>query len=598
MIKFYNLSILLLFLFLSFNQQTYAQNEFYNNGGIVYLNAGSGSSTPTLFVNGNIINQNGTFTNNNSFLELKGDITNNASTYHYVSQSGAIERLSGSGNQTIKGTWNGTASNQDQFYNLKIYKTSATGEIIILDNALTGNSVNINPSGTLNFESTNGIVRTQSSSSTSPFTGNYTNTLYVQNPATTAIVGHNTGSGAVTKYVEGKLRRQVNSTGTYFFPVGVEKSGLDGMEALSVTMNSLTMPSGSTTGLLSYIQPAANPTYSGDLVTNGDVLFYDIGYFTNPAMNNFSQCTGGPDGHDDVAVIDQAITHEWIVSPNVVPTSVNYNISVLPGTVLESQINYATMGATCNSTYAKAQYLARDGKIGGNGAVGPTINYWVPGVTGYYQRPTLKTLSGQTGFSRFRVFGASDNNTSLPVELTKFTLTPINNEYFSLNWETASELNNAGFYIQRSKNGAPFENVGWIAGHGTSSIIHQYSFADRDIEHNTIYYYKLMQLDNDNSFKYSNTLSGILDGASSFDIFSIIPNPANINPEATLFAPENGNVEVTIFDILGQKMKADLFALNKGNNKIIVDMTNLATATYLVKFNFNNNIITKKIVKN
>ncbi|MEZ5054075.1 MAG: hypothetical protein R2807_04810 [Chitinophagales bacterium] len=34
------------------------------------------------------------------------------------------------------------------------------------------------------------------------------------------------------------------------------------------------------------------------------------------------------DGHDDVAVINQAITHEWIVTPNVTPTSVSYDLTV------------------------------------------------------------------------------------------------------------------------------------------------------------------------------------------------------------------------------------------------------------------------------
>ncbi len=589
--KLYKISIIFIII-TNLHNSCYAQNEFFNKGGIVYLNSGSGSATPTLFVNGNIINQDGAFTNNNSLLEIKGDITNNPTTYHYVSKSGAIERLSGIANQTIKGKWNGTTLDQDQFYNLKIYKTSSTGEIIILDNALIGNTLNINAAGTLTFESSNGIIRTQTSATTSPYTGNYTNTLYVQNPATNSIIGHSAGSGATTKYIEGKLTRQVNS-GTYFFPIGVEKTGLDGMEAFSVTINSLS----ASTGLLGYVQPAVNSTYNSDLVTNGDILFYDIGAFTNPTQNNFSQCTGGPDGHDDVAIIDQATTHEWIITPNVAPSTINYDISVLPGSNLDN-LTYSVIGLPCNNLYLKAQYLARNGKIGGNSAVGPTINYWVPGVTGYYQKPTLKTLVGQNGFSRFRLFAARDNNTSLPVELTQFTLTPINNEYFNLNWETASELNNAGFYIQRRSLGTSYENIGWIVGNGTTNSIHNYSFADRNVTPSTTYYYRLMQMDIDNTFKYSNTVSGILDGGKEFNVFSIVPNPTTINPQATVFVPQDGKIEISVFDILGQIIKQNNYKLNKGNNKIEIDMPNLATATYIVRFNFNNNIITKKIIKN
>lgn len=596
MVKIYKL-ILIFYIIINFHYCSYAQNEFYNNSGIVYLNGGSGSTAPALHVNGNIINENGSFTNNNSLLEIKGNFTNNPSTYHYVSQNGAIERFLGTSNQTIKGTWNSTTLNQDQFYNLKINKNSTTGEYIILDNSLTGNIVNINASGSLNFESTNGIIRTQTNSSTSPYTGNYTNILYIRNPSTSAIIGHSTTSGATTKYIEGKLQREVNSTGTYFFPIGVEKSGLDGMEAFSVTMNSLSVPSGSTTGLLGYIQPAANATYTSDLISNGDILFYDIGYFTSPTQNNFSQCSGGPDGHDDVAVIDQAITHEWILNPNVSPTSVDYNISILPGTNLENQINYSTMGASCNSLYTKAQYLARNGRIGGNGSVGPTINYWVPGVQGLYQKPTLKTLTNQNGFSRFRIFGASDNNTSLPVEFIKFTLTPINNEYFNLFWSTTSELNNKGFYVQRSSNGNSFENIGWINGNGTTSTIKEYNFIDRAIETNITYYYRLMQIDFDNSIKYSNTISGKLK-SDIFSILNLSPNPTDAYTQVSLYAPKNGVVFVNIIDILGQQIKSDEVAIIKGNNKFEIDLSNLANANYLIKFNFDNEIITKKIIKN
>lgn len=583
--------IFILLLFLYYNL-LYCQNEFYNNGAVVYLSSGASSTTPTLFVNGNLINQDGEFTNDGSFLELKGNITNNPTSYHYISTG--IERFTGNSNQTIYGSWNGTTSNQDQFYTLKINKSSSTGENIILDNSVTGNTVKINAGGSLVFESSNGIIRTQSTSSTSPYTGDYTNTLYVQNPSTSAISGHSSGNGATTKYIEGKLRRQVSS-GTYFFPVGVEKTGFDGMEAFTVTINSLTMPSGSSTGLLGYIQPATNLTYMSDLVADGDKIFFDVGAFTGNQIH-FSECTGGPDGQDDVAVIDQAITHEWIVTPNTSPTAVDYDITVKPGTALETQINYSILGSPCNSIYSKAQYLARNGLIGGDGAVGPTVNF--SGLTGYYQAPNSKTLTSQSGFSRFRIFGASDLNTSLPVELTKFFITPVNNEYFNLDWETASEFNNSGFFIERSTNGTPFQQIGWIIGNGTTNTVHEYSFSDRNVLPNTLYYYRLKQVDFNQAFKYSNTLSGILNTNDNLNVFSIVPNPTISTSQATVYVAESGNLQLSVYDVLGQVIKSTSVALNKGNNTVDINLSNLASATYLVKFQFNNNTLTKRIIKN
>lgn len=570
---------------------SFAQNEFYNNGALVTLNQGSGDAEPVLYVNGNLTNSDGLLNNSNSFLQINsGNFTNTVSTYYY--QSTGKEVFSGTTDNTISGTWNGTALNRNQFYNLKVSKASATGENLILG-SLTGNVANINAEGTLEFTGSNGIIRTQTTSAGSPYSGNYTNELYVRNPSASAIIGNSTGSGATTKYIEGKLRRQVNGTDTYFFPIGVAKAGLDGMEAFSIKMNSLSV-SGSTTGLLGYIQPAGTPSINSDLISNGGILFYDIGYFVG-SNNNFSQCVGGPDGHDDVAVINQAITHEWIVTPNVTPTSVNYNLTVYPGSNLDN-ITYAAMGTPCDDVYSQAKYLARDGRIGGNTAVGPTVNYWVPGVYGLYQSPTGNTISSQNGFSRFRLFGATDNNTSLPIELSSFTITPVNNEYFELNWQTASELNNAGFYLQRSTDGFNFEDIGWVAGNGTSNTINKYSFNDKNVEANIGYYYRLKQIDLDNSFNYSNVLFGKLIG-NNFDILNIYPNPASINPTVTVFSPNDDIVETTIMDVLGRKIKTQSTKLIKGNNSFDLQTEDLASATYLIRFQSNNTTVTKKFVK-
>lgn len=322
-------------------------------------------------------------------------------------------------------------------------------------------------------------------------------------------------------------------------------------------------------------------------------MCYDV--LTN--NNHFSQCVSGPEGYDDVALIDGAITHEWLVTPTVAPTSVSYDLTVVPGSTLENQVNYAVMGTACNSLYPKAQYLARDGRIGGNSSFGPTYIFDVPNLLGLVQAPTLKTITGQNGFSRFRLFGASDNNTSLPVELMSFTISPINNEYFILDWKTASELNNSGFFVQRSTNGITFETIGWIDGNGNSNSMHAYSFHDRNVEQNITYYYRLKQVDFNQNASFSATLSGILKG-ENFEVNSITPNPTNVNAEASIFMPENGSVEINIFNILGQNVQTSHVDLSKGLNKVTIESASLAPATYLIKFQMNDKTITKKLLKN
>ena len=586
-------------------QLSVAQNEFYNNGGNVILNGGSGSSTPTLYVNGNLLNIDGKLNNSNSFLELKGNITNSPTTYHY--SSNGIERLSGTANQTIYGTWNGTTLNQDQFYNLKINKSSPTGEVVILDNSVAGNTVNVNANGSLTFESTNGIIRTQSSSiGTSNLTasGNYANTLFLQNSDPTKFSNYswtavplfdNTG-GATTKYIEGKLKLAVVKNTTYNFPVGVSNAYLDGMEGASVTFSNNPLV---TTTLTAFVRPAINPSYPSDLITNGGNVFYDIGSTQGP----FTSCVGTPDGHIDVAVIDNAITHEWMFTPDANPSAgATYDLSVQPGAVLDN-ISWLDLSATpcyTASGYKKVKYTANAGRIGGDNAVGPTYVFDIPGVLGLFQKPNGNKLSNQTTFDRVRIFGTTiSTNTSLPVELTSFTINPVNNTYFELNWATASEFNNKGFYLQRKTDNNTFENIAWIDGNGTTNAPHTYYYDDHNVVAGSVYYYRLQQVNTDQSFIYSDVLSGILNGAATYNVLSVVPNPTTANPKATIYMPEAGNVYIQLYDIVGKTVKNYTTVLTKGtNDNVEIDMGNLANATYIARFTFNNNTITKKIIKN
>ncbi|MFH1050428.1 MAG: hypothetical protein V1779_05780, partial [bacterium] len=85
-----------------------------------------------------------------------------------------------------------------------------------------------------------------------------------------------------------------------------------------------------------------------------------------------------------------------------------------------------------------------------------------------------------------------------PVELSYFrgyTRKGVN----ELLWETASEIQNHGFFIERRIEG----NEDWstlpefIKGHGTSNIEHEYNYSDKDIEPNKTYHYRLRQVDLD-----------------------------------------------------------------------------------------------------
>ena len=84
----------------------------------------------------------------------------------------------------------------------------------------------------------------------------------------------------------------------------------------------------------------------------------------------------------------------------------------------------------------------------------------------------------------------------LPVSLSKFR--PVRNQttgHVDITWVTESELNNAGFNILRSEaKTGEFKVInvkGIVAGHGTTSEKHVYTFTDTTAKPNVVYYYQI-----------------------------------------------------------------------------------------------------------
>ncbi|MBL7800497.1 MAG: hypothetical protein JNL95_07200, partial [Chitinophagales bacterium] len=126
------------------------------------------------------------------------------------------------------------------------------------------------------------------------------------------------------------------------------------------------------------------------------------------------------------------------------------------------------------------------------------------GVT-FAQFNGITSFSGGTGG-----YGFSSPGTGLPVKLIDFTATAIENSYIRLDWSTALEINNAGFEIERSTNGADFAKIGWVKGNDNSTSTIAYSFDDKTAQPNIRYYYRLKQIDNGNvAFEYSNIVSAM-----------------------------------------------------------------------------------------
>jgi hypothetical protein len=115
------------------------------------------------------------------------------------------------------------------------------------------------------------------------------------------------------------------------------------------------------------------------------------------------------------------------------------------------------------------------------------------------------------------------SNAVLPVGIITFDA-QAGKKHIDLSWKTATERTNKGFYIERSSNGTDFTSIGWLNGAGTTSNESSYQFTDNFVQPNTVYYYRLRQVDFDNRSNLSAVRQAKISETAL--VVSLSPNPA------------------------------------------------------------------------
>ncbi len=162
-----------------------------------------------------------------------------------------------------------------------------------------------------------------------------------------------------------------------------------------------------------------------------------------------------------------------------------------------------------------------------------------------------------------------------PIELTSFS-GKHEHHYNHLLWETATELNNKEFEIQRSDNGTGFYPIGVLKGAGNSSSNVSYEFIDDRINL-PVYYYRLRQVDYDGQNKLSPVI--MLASQELISASSVYPNPfteqVNISFNASFHAP----TKITITDISGKTVYRETKADFSGD-KLTLNLSHLGNGIY------------------
>jgi hypothetical protein len=179
---------------------------------------------------------------------------------------------------------------------------------------------------------------------------------------------------------------------------------------------------------------------------------------------------------------------------------------------------------------------------------------------------------------------------TLPVELLYFNATLVESKYVKLDWQTASEINNDYFEIERSTNGIDWENIGQVQGAGNSSSIINYETVDFNT-HSGISYYRLKQTDFDGQFEYSQIRSVNIERLKNAQT-EIYPNPAT--NKITIIGSAAELEEIVLYNTLGQDVTTLTKQSIESGGQLIIDLSKLSSGIYYVKTKTTANKVYKK----
>jgi hypothetical protein len=185
----------------------------------------------------------------------------------------------------------------------------------------------------------------------------------------------------------------------------------------------------------------------------------------------------------------------------------------------------------------------------------------------------------------------------LPVTLLYFTGSMVEDQVH-LNWETASELNNDYFIVEKSSDASNWTNIGSVKGHGTTNTPNKYQLIDGQ-PFNGKNYYRLRQVDFDGKVSYSRVIVIEVNNTKTYDnSFTVLPNPTSGPVVATIVSNTDQNVNMRILDVSGRLMGNKDIALVKGVNQLKLDLTKYPAATYILSYkDSNGQDMNAKVVK-
>lgn len=170
----------------------------------------------------------------------------------------------------------------------------------------------------------------------------------------------------------------------------------------------------------------------------------------------------------------------------------------------------------------------------------------------------------------------------MDVKLSAFTGTILGSKN-QLNWSTETETNNDFFVLEKSENGINWEDTELVNGAGTTVSTNYYQVIDYTPFYPTTYY-RIKQVDFDESVEYSNIISLSGEKVNTDFISNTYPNPACDQLSFSFQGNEDGVLHVRIMNELGLLIEDRPIEVPTKGQVYNLDTSDLASGMYMLCF--------------
>jgi hypothetical protein len=181
--------------------------------------------------------------------------------------------------------------------------------------------------------------------------------------------------------------------------------------------------------------------------------------------------------------------------------------------------------------------------------------------------------------------------TPLPVTLAEFNAVKVGNTA-QLNWRTLSEVNNKGFAVERSADGAAWAQIQFVNAIGAGN----YTTIDKS-PLSGVNYYRLKQVDNDGKQAYSSTALVNFAGNNAV-AFSFYPNPVKAKITVALQTIQSSKASVSLVNVNGRIIKTIPLTSLQSNSNIQISVSDIAKGNYFLVLKDGSTVKSSKVLVN